>query len=387
MAGHHRALAALSAVVLAASAGASAAQDFEGRRASVFDLGIYGGGAYHSDWFTVPEGQPGDYPDRQFGITVFSFGGDVGARQSEIFLPGVGTVQRGGQEIHILAPGRERVTGAQGRIGFSFKAAEAISPSPASSFYFSYGYFEGAGDRFGSIAPNTDNVAFTLDRFFPFPGGGATTGLFGGTLGMNVRQDYYLHQHRIEFGMNSPFPAGPATFILKTGATLDISNQNSQSLLSLITLPNITMTESRDTDQLLFGPTIGAAFQFPVPIGTGAGGVPSTLFLTVGGEITPMFGQTTFNSAQVINCVVCGPNFPVSTASSASISEPFLEAGAFFRVALTVATRAKVYGEVGVTSTERGAFIAPANPNEQPLRHEIIQMIDNYVRGGIAFGL
>jgi hypothetical protein len=37
-----------------------------------------------------------------------------------------------------------------------------------------------------------------------------------------------------------------------------------------------------------------------------------------------------------------------------------------------------------VISTERGAFIVPANPNEQPLRHEIIQMIDTYVRGGAS---
>ena len=39
---------------------AVAAQDTMGRRASLFDLGIYAGGAYHTDWFTTPDNVGGD---------------------------------------------------------------------------------------------------------------------------------------------------------------------------------------------------------------------------------------------------------------------------------------------------------------------------------------
>jgi hypothetical protein len=383
---HHRvAIAVLAAVVAAPPA---AAQDFQGRRASLFDLGIYGGGAYTSDWFTTGD-EPTDpsAPPGLFGTTAgFWTGFDVGARQSEIFLPGAGTVRRGGLEVHILGPGTTRVTGAQGRFAFSFKPPDTIAPTPASRFYFSYSYFEGAGDRFGRVDPNTDNVAFTLDRVFGFPGGGSTTGLFGGTLGMNARQSFDISEHRVESGLTVPIPTGPGTLILKAGGTLLFGEQNYQSQLSLVTLPNVTMTEFRDTNQQLFGPTLGAAFQVPVTLG-GDPSAPPFLFVTVGGEITPLFGQTSFHSSQVIDCAICGPNFPVTVASSASISEPFIEASAFLRGAVRVGSRGLVFAEVGVTSTERGAILTPANPNEQPLRHEIQNMIDTYVRAGLAFGL
>lgn len=377
MGGRDLTLAALVAAVLAASAAPASTQDLSSRRASMFDLGIYGGGAWNAD---IP-------PDELFNYPTIWSGGAVAVRQSEISLPGVGTVQRGGREFHILAPGTEHVTGVQGHIGFSFKAADNVSPTPASRFYFSYSYFQGDGSRAARVDPNTDNVAFTLDRPVVFPGGGFTTGVFAGILGMDIRQSFDINQHRFDGGLFTPFPAGPGTFILKTGVTAQFSNQSIQSFLSLVTLPNVTMAEQRDTDQQLFGPTLGGAFQFPVPIGTGLGEAPSTLFVTVGGDITPLFGQTTFHSTQVIDCVPCGPNFPVGTVSSASISDPVLDASAFFRVAASLGTRATLFGEVGVNWTERGAFVTPANPNEQPLRHEIIRMVDNYVRGGITVGL
>ena len=47
---------AVAAALLAAgTAGQAQAQDMYSRRASQFDLGIYGGGAYTTDWFTTPE--------------------------------------------------------------------------------------------------------------------------------------------------------------------------------------------------------------------------------------------------------------------------------------------------------------------------------------------
>ena len=46
---------AVAIALLAAVAGGAQAQDGMGRRASLFDLGIYAGGAYTTDWFTTPE--------------------------------------------------------------------------------------------------------------------------------------------------------------------------------------------------------------------------------------------------------------------------------------------------------------------------------------------
>ena len=45
---------ALAAAVLAVGAGEAQAQDMMARRASAFELGIYGGGAYTTSWFTTP---------------------------------------------------------------------------------------------------------------------------------------------------------------------------------------------------------------------------------------------------------------------------------------------------------------------------------------------
>ncbi|HEU4452136.1 MAG TPA: hypothetical protein VFR81_03715, partial [Longimicrobium sp.] len=44
-----------AALVVAGAAGNAAAQDDMGRRASLFDLGVYGGGAWYSDWFEIGE--------------------------------------------------------------------------------------------------------------------------------------------------------------------------------------------------------------------------------------------------------------------------------------------------------------------------------------------
>ncbi len=45
-----------AALVVAGAAGSAAAQDdMMGRRASLFDLGIYGGGAFSTDWFEIGE--------------------------------------------------------------------------------------------------------------------------------------------------------------------------------------------------------------------------------------------------------------------------------------------------------------------------------------------
>ncbi|HEY0025155.1 MAG TPA: hypothetical protein VGB24_19735, partial [Longimicrobium sp.] len=41
-------------VVAAGTAGDAQAQDMMGRRASAFELGIYGGGAYTTSWFATP---------------------------------------------------------------------------------------------------------------------------------------------------------------------------------------------------------------------------------------------------------------------------------------------------------------------------------------------
>jgi len=49
-------ISATLAVILVCSMSAASAQDMGGRRASQFDLGIYGGGAYTTDWFAGAEG-------------------------------------------------------------------------------------------------------------------------------------------------------------------------------------------------------------------------------------------------------------------------------------------------------------------------------------------
>jgi hypothetical protein len=62
----------------------AAAQDVDEGRASLFDLGVYAGGTYHTDWFTTP-GIDGDDVGWGPGITpVF------GAQATYWFAPGYG---------------------------------------------------------------------------------------------------------------------------------------------------------------------------------------------------------------------------------------------------------------------------------------------------------
>jgi hypothetical protein len=364
---------------------AAVAQDPAARSPTLFDLGIYGGGAYTTDWFTL---EPSDsFPAQPPGQPSFWLSPTFGARSSEVLLPGAGTVQRGGQEVHILAPGTERATGVSGGFGLSFNASDFWSPVPRSRIYFGYNYSQADGARAARVAPGTDNVAFTLDRISTLSGGGTTTGLFAGALGMDARQQFDINQHRVDAGLAMPIPVGPGTFIFKVGGTLQFSREEYQSSLALITLPDVQMSEVRRTEQQLIGPTLGGAVQLPITLGSGTGGRPSTLFLTAGGDVGVLFGQTTFHSNQALACPVCGPNFPVSVWSSATISNSIFEAGAFFRAAVTVGPRATLFGEVGGIWTERGSFITPANPNQQPLRVELRGVTDHYFRfgGAIAF--
>ena len=80
---------ALAAAVLAAGAGVEVqAQDDMGRRASAFDLGIYGGGAYTTDWFEI--GDNGFAPGLSsiFGATAaFFFTPTVGLRLHGAYMP------------------------------------------------------------------------------------------------------------------------------------------------------------------------------------------------------------------------------------------------------------------------------------------------------------
>ena len=69
------------------------AQEMEEERASVFDLGIYAGGAYHTDWFTTPgigEEDVGWGPDVSpaFGAqATYWFARGFGGRLHAAFLP------------------------------------------------------------------------------------------------------------------------------------------------------------------------------------------------------------------------------------------------------------------------------------------------------------
>ena len=78
------------AIVAAGTAGEAQAQDdmMMGRRASAFDLGIYGGGAWTSDWFDIDdEGfSPGVSPI--FGATAaFFFTPTIGLRLHGAYMP------------------------------------------------------------------------------------------------------------------------------------------------------------------------------------------------------------------------------------------------------------------------------------------------------------
>jgi hypothetical protein len=81
---------ALAAAVLAAGAGveAQAQDDMMGRRASAFDLGIYGGGAWSTDWFEI--GDNGFAPELSpiFGATAaFFFTPTIGLRLHGAYMP------------------------------------------------------------------------------------------------------------------------------------------------------------------------------------------------------------------------------------------------------------------------------------------------------------
>jgi hypothetical protein len=74
-------------VVAAGTAGEAQAQDMMGRRASAFELGIYGGGAYTTSWFTTP-GTPasgGDDIDWAPGLSPI-----FGATAAFFFTPSLG---------------------------------------------------------------------------------------------------------------------------------------------------------------------------------------------------------------------------------------------------------------------------------------------------------
>jgi hypothetical protein len=85
---------AVAAALLAAgTAGQAQAQDMMGRRASQFDLGIYGGGAYTTDWFTTPE-QGGEEEgwapgfSSIFGaVAQFWFSPSLGVRLHGAYMP------------------------------------------------------------------------------------------------------------------------------------------------------------------------------------------------------------------------------------------------------------------------------------------------------------
>ena len=80
---------ALAAAVLAAGTGGAAqAQEMMGRRASAFDLGVYAGGAYTTDWFEIAD--EGYSPELSgiFGATAaFFFTPTLGLRLHGAYLP------------------------------------------------------------------------------------------------------------------------------------------------------------------------------------------------------------------------------------------------------------------------------------------------------------
>ena len=88
------ALSAVAATLLGAGmAGQVQAQDMAGRRASQFDLGIYGGGAYTTDWFTTPEqgdeeeGWTPGFSSIFGGLANFWFTPSLGLRLHGAYMP------------------------------------------------------------------------------------------------------------------------------------------------------------------------------------------------------------------------------------------------------------------------------------------------------------
>ncbi|HEX6369504.1 MAG TPA: hypothetical protein VF006_11270, partial [Longimicrobium sp.] len=79
----------LAAALVAGTGGEARAQDdMMGRRASAFDLGIYGGGAWTTDWFEI--GDDGFAPELSsiFGATAaFFFTPTIGLRLHGAYMP------------------------------------------------------------------------------------------------------------------------------------------------------------------------------------------------------------------------------------------------------------------------------------------------------------
>ena len=78
----------LAAALVAGTGGQAQAQDMMGRRASAFDLGIYGGGAWSTDWFEI--GEDGFAPELSpiFGATAaFFFTPTIGLRLHGAYMP------------------------------------------------------------------------------------------------------------------------------------------------------------------------------------------------------------------------------------------------------------------------------------------------------------
>ncbi|CAA9332115.1 MAG: hypothetical protein AVDCRST_MAG89-2177, partial [uncultured Gemmatimonadetes bacterium] len=89
---------ALTAAVLAVGVGEAQAQDdmMMGRRASAFEIGIYGGGAYTTSWFATPGTAQGGDEDIDwapglspiFGATAaFFFTPSLGLRLHGAYMP------------------------------------------------------------------------------------------------------------------------------------------------------------------------------------------------------------------------------------------------------------------------------------------------------------
>lgn len=80
---------ALAAAVVAAGTGGEAqAQDMMGRRASAFDLGIYAGGAYTTDWFEINDEGYSPELSSIFGATAaFFFTPTLGVRLHGAYMP------------------------------------------------------------------------------------------------------------------------------------------------------------------------------------------------------------------------------------------------------------------------------------------------------------
>ncbi|HST57665.1 MAG TPA: hypothetical protein VLK84_03185, partial [Longimicrobium sp.] len=79
---------AAAVVVGAGTSGTAQAQDMMGRRASAFDLGIYAGGAYTTDWFEINDEGYSPEISGIFGATAaFFFTPTLGLRLHGAYMP------------------------------------------------------------------------------------------------------------------------------------------------------------------------------------------------------------------------------------------------------------------------------------------------------------